>query len=196
MFRRIEQLAGEQMAAGYAFLPEPNEVAKVVLSKSTWAVLALTLALELTSKVHYRQSLDWNDNASPLFKDVLRYHWLEESQHVLMDQLEWERHDKTISLEARDQAVDELIELVNAVDGITQIQAKTDAEYFARTCGRVLPSDQVQTVEKGILKAYRWTYIISGTQHPHFIKVLNSFITEKQSARIRRALASISKEGV
>ena len=33
MFRRLERLAGAQMAPGYTFLPDPNEVAKVVLSK-------------------------------------------------------------------------------------------------------------------------------------------------------------------
>lgn len=192
MFRRIEHLAGALMAPGYAFLPDPNAVARAVLSKSTWAVLALTLALELTSKVHYRHSLDWNDNASPLFKDVLRYHWLEESQHVLMDQLEWERHDKAISWEARDRSVDELIELVNAVDGLLQVQAKADGEYFARTCGRHLPGVQRQAVEKGLLKAYRWQYILSGAQHPHFIKVLTSFITEQQGARIQEALAGLA----
>ena len=192
MFRRLEQLAGAHMAPGYAFLADPNEVAKVVLSKSTWAVLALTHLLELLSQLHYRQSLDRDDNVSPLFKDVLRYHWLEESQHVIMDELEWKRLDKTMSWEAKDQAVDEFIELVGAVDEILQHQAQADAEYFARTCGRPLLGDQYQAVEKGLLKAYRWQFIISGAEHPHFIKVLSSFITERQGARIQGALASIS----
>ena len=192
MFRRLEQLAGAQMAPGYAFLADPNDVAKVVLSKSTWAVLALTHLLELLSQLHYRQSLDLDDNVSPLFKDVLRYHWLEESQHVIMDELEWKRLDKTMSLDAKDQAVDEFIELVGAVDGILQTQAQADAEYFARTCGCQLPGDQHQAVEKGLLKAYRWQYIISGAEHPHFIKVLTSFITESQGARIQGALARVS----
>jgi hypothetical protein len=93
--------------------------------------------------------------------------------------------------EARDRAVDEFIELVGAVDGLLQIQAKADAAYFSLTCGRDLPEDQRQAVEKGILKAYRWQYIISGAEHPHFIKVLTSFITEKQGDRIHVALASI-----
>jgi hypothetical protein len=192
MFRRLEQLAGAHMAPGYTFLADPNEVATVVLSKSTWAVLALTHHLEILSQLHYRQSLDPDDNLSPLFKDVLRYHWLEESQHVIMDELEWKRLDKKMSWEAKDQAVDEFIELVGVVDRILQIQAQADAAYFARTCGRQLPEDQHQAVEKGILKAYRWQYIISGAEHPHFIKVLTSFITERQGARIQGAMASIS----
>jgi len=191
MFRRLEQLAGAQMAPGYTFLPDPNEVAKVVLSKSTWAVLALTLHIELVTQVHYRQSIDPDDKVAPLFKDAFRYHWLEESQHAIMDELEWKRYDRDLSIEGRDQAVDEFIELVNAVDGVLNIQAKADAEYFLRTCGRQLPKDQHQAVEQGILKAYRWQHIISGAQQPHFIKVLSSLITEKQGTRIQEALASI-----
>ena len=45
LFRRIEHLAGAQMPAGYTFVPQPNDVARAVLSKSTWAVLALILDL-------------------------------------------------------------------------------------------------------------------------------------------------------
>ena len=189
MFRRIDQLAGAQMAPGYTFLPDPNEVAKDVLSKSTWAVLALTLHLELITQLHYRQSIYADDNLSPLFKDVFRYHWLEESQHAIMDELEWERVDKNMSWEARDRAVDEFIELVGAVDGILQIQAKADAEYFARTCGCQLQGGQRQALEKGILEAYQWQHITAGAQQPHFIQVLTSFITERQGSRIQRALA-------
>ena len=191
LFRRIERLAGEQMAPGYRFLPDPNDVANVVLGKSTWAVLALTLHIELFTQLHYRQSIDPDDNLSPLFKDVFRYHWLEESQHAIMDELEWDRLDKNMSSEARDQAVDEFIELVGAVDGILQVQAKADAEYFSETCGRYVPSYQGKALEAGILKAYRWQYIISGAQHPQFLKVLTGFITEAQGTRIQEALSTL-----
>jgi hypothetical protein len=191
MFRRLERLAGAQMAPGYTFLPDPNEVAKVVLGKSTWAVLALTLHIELVTQVHYRQSIDLDPHVSPLFKDTFRYHWLEESQHAILDELEWKRADKNLSVEARDRAVDEFIELVGAVDGVLHIQAKADAEYFVRTCGRQLLEDQPHVVEQGVLKAYRWQHIISGAQQPHFIKVLSSLITENQGAKIQEALANI-----
>src|SRR5690606_38377227 len=43
LFRRIEILTAEGMPAGYEFVPTPNGVANDVLSKSTWAVLGLTL---------------------------------------------------------------------------------------------------------------------------------------------------------
>src|SRR5215470_17855227 len=136
LFRRIEKLIAQTMPPGYRFKPQPNDVAKVVLGKSTWAVLALTLHIELFTQIHYRQSIEPDENLSPLFKDVFLYHWKEESQHAILDELEWVRYDRNMSLEGRDKAVGEFIELVAAVDGILQVQAADDSNYFAETCGR------------------------------------------------------------
>jgi len=128
---------------------------------------------------------------SPLFKDVFLYHWKEESQHAILDELELVRWDQKTSAEARDKAVDEFIQLVGAVDGILQHQAADDARYFAETCGRRLPASERDQLEAGLLRSYRWQYILSGAQHPHFIKVLTSLITDAQTDRIQSALASL-----
>jgi hypothetical protein len=190
-FRRIEHLVGAQMPAGYTFLPQPNDVATAVLSKSTWAVLALTLDIELFTLLHYRESIDPDPQLSDLFKDVFRFHWKEESQHAIMDELEWRRHDATLTPAQREQAVDEFIELVGAVDGILQAQAQADATYGAATCGRTLSEAEQQALHAGILKAYRWQYILSGAQHPPFVKALSSLTTPAQGQRIHAALATL-----
>ena len=39
MFRRIDALCAEGMPEGYSFLPQPNDVAGLVLGKPTWSVL-------------------------------------------------------------------------------------------------------------------------------------------------------------
>ena len=188
LFRRIEKLVAERMPPGYRFTWQPNEVANVVLGKSTWAVLALTLHIELFTQMHYRQSIEPDENLSPLFKDVFLFHWKEESQHAILDELELIRCDQKTSTEARDRAVDEFIELVAAVDGILQVQAADDSRYFAETCGRRLSQDERKKLETGLLRAYRWQYILSGAQHPHFIKVLTSLVTDVQAERIQSAL--------
>ena len=93
MFRRIESMIAAGMPDGYAFLPDPNAVASVVLGKSTWSVLALTCHIELFVLAHYRESIDPDPNLSALWKDVFLYHWREESQHAILDELEWARED-------------------------------------------------------------------------------------------------------
>jgi hypothetical protein len=191
LFRRIDAMIGEVLPDGYRFDIDPNAVAHAVLGKSTWAVLALTLDIELFTQLHYRESIEPDSELSELFKDVFLYHWREESQHAILDELEWVRHDAELTVEERDRAVDEFIELVAAVDGILQAQAKADARYFATKCGRTAGDAEGRMIEAGFLKAYRWQYIHSGAQHPHFGKVLSGLITESQGQRIQAALNTL-----
>jgi hypothetical protein len=191
LFRRIDAMINDILPAGYRFDIDPNGVARAVLGKSTWAVLGLTLDIELFTQLHYRQSIDPDAELSELFKDVFLYHWREESQHAILDELEWVRIDAALTAEQRDRAVDELIELVAAVDGILQTQAKADATYFAAACGRAVGEAEAPMIEAAFLKAYRWQYIHSGVQHPQFVKVLSSLISEKQGQRIQAALTTL-----
>jgi hypothetical protein len=128
---------------------------------------------------------------SELFKDVFLYHWKEESQHAILDELELMRHNGELTAETRDRAVDEFIQLVAAVDGILQAQAGNDAAYFAKTCGRAVDAIESQRIEAAFLKAYRCQYIHSGAGQPHFRKVLSRLITESQGQRIEAALATL-----
>jgi hypothetical protein len=139
LFRLVDAMAGDVLPAGYRFDVDHNAVAHAVLGKSTWAVLALTLDIELFTQLHYRQSIDADPELSEVFKDVFLFHWREESQHAILDELEWVRHDAGLKAEERDSAVGEFIELVAALDGILQAQAKADGSYFhdnVRPCGR------------------------------------------------------------
>ena len=191
LFRRIEGMVAAGMPQGYRFLPQPNEVASVVLEKSTWAVLALTCHIELFTQAHYRSSIEPDANLSELYKDVFLYHWREESQHAILDDLEWRRENAKLSAEERDRAVDDLINLVGAVDGLLQLQAGADADYFLQICGRSFPVQEAERLRAGVLKAYRWQYIISGVEEPRFKRVLGDMITPQQAARIGAALAPI-----
>jgi len=191
LFRRIESMIAEGMPAGYTFMPNPNDVAKAVLSKCTWAVLGLTCHIELFTQAHYRQSIDPDGELSELYKDVFLFHWKEESQHAILDELEWQREDAKLSDPQREQAVTDLIELVAAVDGILQMQSAADVDYFLRVCGRAFDGKQVQQMRDTILKAYRWQYIVSGVQDERFQKILGGMITAAQMQRIGAALKPI-----
>ena len=188
LFRRLEKLAGDGMPAGYQFLPQPNDVAQAVLGASTWAVLGLTLDIELFTQVHYRESIDPDTDLSDLWRDVFLFHWKEESQHAVMDEMEWLRENGKLTPEQRDAAVDDLIGLVGAVDGILQAQSKSDADYFLMTAGRAFTSEEAAAVRDTFLRAYRWQYIVSGVQDARFNEVLGSMITPAQGERIAAAL--------
>ncbi|AUT71539.1 hypothetical protein [Paraburkholderia hospita] len=193
LFRRIELLAGADMPAGYRFLPDADDIAMFVLGKSTWGILALTCFIEIFSQVHYRQSIEADDTLSPLFKDVFMYHWKEESQHAIIDELEWMREDVKLDKPARDAAVDDLIALVAGVDGVVQMQATEDATYFCQHVDRTLLHAEIAEVQAAMLDAYRWQYIVSGVEEPRFRSLLTSMIDEEQGQRIFAALAPIMK---
>ncbi|MGF6416395.1 hypothetical protein [Paraburkholderia sp. MM5482-R1] len=191
LFRRIEKMIGETLPVGYRFDVDPDALAAVVLGKSTWAVLAMTLHIELFSQIHYRQSIHPDDQLSELFKDVFLYHWKEESQHAILDELEWKRHDATLTDAARDNAVNEFIDLMIAVDGILGGQATADSRYFIANCGRAVVEAEAMSIEANFHHAYRWQYLHSGMHHPHFAEVLDRLVSEEQGMRIRAALATL-----
>jgi hypothetical protein len=191
MFRCINEMIGADMPDGYVFAPDPNEVAAAVLSKSTWAVLGLTCHIELFTQAHYKQSIEPDADLSELFKDVFLFHWREESQHAILDELEWRRENDRLTDAERDQAVEDLIDLVVAVDGILQVQSEADANYFCMIAGRVFEAGERERVREGLLRAYRWQYILSGVQEPRFSGILGSLISEQQNDRIRAALCTL-----
>jgi len=191
LFRRIERMTAEGMPRGYSLVADADEVARVVLSKSTWAVLGLTCHIELFTQQHYRQSIQPGEGLSELYKDVFLYHWKEESQHAILDELEWRAEDARLSAAERDRAVEDLIALVAAVDGILQAQSAADADYFLACANRTFSQDEAARIRAGVLKAYRWQYIVSGVQDPRFGSILADLTTAAQMHRITSALAPL-----
>jgi hypothetical protein len=191
LFRRLDALMEADMPRGYVRTADSNLVASAVLSKSTWAVLALTLHIELFTLAHYRASIEPQDDVCPLWKDVFLNHWREESQHAMLDELEFLREDARLTATERESAVGDLIALVGAVDGILQVQAEGDAKYFASIASGRFDHDDSQAIGATFLKAYRWQYIVSGVMQPRFQKVLFGTLGDAQKARIGAALAPL-----
>jgi len=191
LFRRVEALAAQVLPEGYSFDIDPNDVARAVLSKSSWSVLALTCLIELFTLVHYKASIEPDAHLSELFKDVFRFHWMEESQHAVLDELEWLAEDARLTAADRDRAVSDLIELVAAVDGILQAQSAADASYFIARAGRPFSTPEQDTIRATFLRAYRHQYILSGVKDTRFVEILRGLISAAQFERIAQALAPL-----
>jgi hypothetical protein len=191
LFRRIERICASGMPDGYAFVPDANGVASVVLGKSTWSVLALICHIEIFVLAHYREAIEPDPALSELWKDVFTFHAREESQHAILDEIEWKHEDAKMSPEAREQAVGDLIDLVAAVDGLLQVQATADTEYFVKRCSAKLSAEEQAQVANAFLGAYRWQYIVSGVKEPRFASQLQKRVSDAQMARIGQALAPI-----
>jgi hypothetical protein len=191
LFRRLEILMAADMPSGYRAAAEPNAVAIAVLGKSTWAVLALTLHIELFTLAHYRASIAAEADICELWRDVFLFHWREESQHAVLDELEFLNADARLTPAQRDLAVGDLIDLVGAVDQILQAQAAADAAYFLGIAKGPFTTAQRESIAATFLKAYRWQYIVSGVMQPRFQKVLFGTMTASQTQRVTDALAPL-----
>jgi len=188
LFRRIETMTARGMPRGYSFVAKPNEFGREVLKKSAWAVLALTCHIELFTQSHYKQSIKPEENLSDLYKDVFLYHWKEESQHAILDELEWRSEDNRLSNQGRDKAIDDLITLVLAIDEILQKQSVADANYFIPRSRQTLYLSEQQRIRDLLLEAYRWQYIASGIVGTRFIEILGELTSAAQMKRVYEAL--------
>lgn len=191
LFERLESMMSAQMPDGYVRTADPDAVAGFVLGKSDWAILALTAHIEIFTQLHYRESIGPQANLCSLWKDVFLFHWQEESQHALLDELEWQAVDATIDHAERDRAVDDLIALVAGVDGILCAQAAADADYFLSHAGNRFDDEKSTAIRGCFLAAYRWQYIASGVGIARFQQRLFGMLEDNQRQRVLTALGPI-----
>jgi len=146
--------------------------------------------IELIVLAHYRESIDDDRTLSAPCKDALLYHWRDELQHAALAEQEWMRENARLTAQQRDCAVDELIEMIAAVDRILQSQSALDAGYFLRIRWRSSGREEAERVRTAMLEAYRWQYIVLGSRG-RFGDLLGGCITPAQHERIGKALAAI-----
>jgi hypothetical protein len=89
--------------------------------------------------------------------------------------------------------VDDLVELVSAVDGILREQAYADGTYFFELCLRPLSAEERLAVRQTILRAYRRQYILSGAEDERFLAILRELTTAQQIQRIGEAVAAVAE---
>jgi enolase len=92
----------------------------------------------------------------------------------------------------RDKGIQDLIDLVLAVDKILQAQSTSDAEYFLQNNKRSFQPKEVKEIMERLLKAYRWQYIFSGVEHPRFQELFENLTSQEQRQRVKEALQSLS----
>lgn len=186
--RRLAQLLGPCMPAGHEPTSDPDAMTQIARGKSSWAVLALSLVIELSALAHYRCSLQSAEGLCALWKDVLLARCKEESRHAALDELEFLREDARLSAAQRDRGVNDLIALMGAMEGIVSAQSDADARYFlANASGRYDP-DQRREAGECLLKAYRWQHLMCGVMEPPFQRLLFGAIDLSQVDRISQAL--------
>jgi hypothetical protein len=186
-FRNIGFIVGGMMPAGYEFAPAAGDLENVVSKKTAWAVWALTLKFELITQRHFAVGNECPKCVSSLFEDAIAKCRPIECLHAVVSEMEWIIHDTELTPRERDKSVEGLVELIGVIDRILQSQARADTRYFAMNSDRPVGVAALRDIEAGLLKAYRWQFLVSGMQHQRFAEVLDSLTTDSQTAQIRHA---------
>lgn len=159
------------------------EIAEKVLSHQPLAVALAILQIEWMSQRHYVDSIKDNRDLDPQFKDLLKYHWMEEAQHAKLDTLMVEALGEGMSETEIENAVNEFLEIGNFLDeGLLQ-QTKFELDALERALGNTFaPSDRAEFLAAQH-QANRWTYIGSGLTHPRFLESIGK-LSSVQKKRI------------
>jgi hypothetical protein len=191
LFREVRASVDDTLGFPLALLPGAADVARVVMHKHTGAVLLLTAAIEWMTQLHYLGCFDGDETLDPFTKHIFKSHWLEESQHARMDHLETLRAFGAMSDSDKERAITDLIDLVGAVDGLLQTQARLDVDNLQSCLWRRLSMDERTEVYEAVLAAKRYTFIESGVTHPNFVELFGMVTTPAQQLRVQQALGAL-----
>ena len=151
----------------------PSEaIGAEVLRHDPLSVALVILMIEWMTQQHYLGSIRDDSDLDPLFKSLLKHHWMEEAQHAKIDTLIVEALAKGKTEAEIDKAIDGFFEIGAFLDSGLQAQATFNLDALEKVLGRKL--DDRKAIEAQQHQAARWTYIGSGMVHERFIASLNA----------------------
>jgi hypothetical protein len=191
MLRRACDQFEDGFGVPCGLVPGREDVAKVVLDTSPLAALLLTSLIEWFTQLHYVAHVRDHDDLDELFRDILRFHWIDESRHAKLDSLMIKEVTSELPVEQREKAVDELLELGMAVDGLLAQQIELDIDALERATGRSFSDENEDDIRAHQRRAYRWTFLVSGLEHPNFVRIVAE-VTDSGSDKIAAAAETLS----
>jgi hypothetical protein len=191
MFRRSIALFNQQFGVTPQLIPDREAVAGVVRSKSNLAVMILIDIIEWFVQVHYTEHVLADVELDGLFRDLLKHHWLDEAQHAKMDTMLIAEVVEGVPMAEREAAIDEVLELGGAIDGLLQQQIGMNIDALQVATGRVFTESEREEIAAETLRAWRYTFLVSGLTHPKVVKMIGE-ITVEGPAKVRAVAEALS----
>lgn len=161
-----------------------KDIGAEVLRHDPLAVGIAILMIEWMTQQHYLGSIRDDGDLDPLFKSLLRHHWMEEAQHAKLDTLIVDALARGRTGEQIDQAIDEFFEIGGFLDNGLKAQAGFNLDALEKVIGRRI-GDRDEIVEQQH-QAARWTYLGSGMVHERFKSTLEA-MSPRAAGRIAEA---------
>jgi len=151
----------------------PSEaIGAEVLKHDPLAVGLVILMIEWMTQQHYLGSIRDDGDLDPLFKSLMRNHWMEEAQHAKLDTLIVEALAEGRTEAEIDKAMDEFFEIGGFLDNGLGQQAIFNMEALEKLTGKTYADRDAIIAQQH--QAARWTYVGSGMVHERFIATLEA----------------------
>jgi hypothetical protein len=163
----------------------PSEaIGAEILRHDPLAVGLVILMIEWMTQQHYLGSIRDDQDLDPLFKSLMKFHWMEEAQHAKLDTLIVDALAEGRTEEQLSEAIDEFFEIGEFLDNGLKAQASYNLDALEKVIGRKL--EKRAEIEQQQHQAARWTYVGSGMVHERFKATLLN-ISANAAARIADA---------
>ncbi|HQP87171.1 MAG TPA: diiron oxygenase [Thermoanaerobaculia bacterium] len=172
LFKRFREEFTKGFGTECAVIGPPEAIAKAVLAHEPLAVALAILQIEWMTQRHYLDAVRDDAGIDPMFRDLLKHHWMEEAQHAKLDALMVEALAEGKDAEALSRAVDGYLAIGGFFDAGLEQQVRFDLEAFERATGRRLTEGEREKAMAVQRQASRWTFLGSGMTHPEFLRSL------------------------
>ncbi len=186
LFKRFHAAFTADFGTDCKVIGPAEAVAAEVLRHDPLSVALVILMIEWMTQSHYVDSVKEDQDLDPLFKSLLRHHWIEEAQHAKLDTLMVEALADGRSEQELAAAIDGFFAIGLYLDAGIRTQAELNLAAFETATGRTLAADAREALVEQQHQALRWTYLGSGLVHPKFRATLGA-ISPAGLARIDEA---------
>lgn len=184
LFKRYHAAFERGFATPCQIIGPADAIGAEVLRHDPLAVALVILMIEWMTQQHYVGSIRDDGDLDPLFKSLLRHHWIEEAQHAKLDTLIVDALAEGRSEAEIDQAIDQFFEIGMFLDNGFLTQAGFNLDALEQHIGRPIADRDALIAQQH--QAARWTFLGSGMVHPRFIATLEA-MSPKAAARIAEA---------
>ena len=174
LFKQFHRRFVDSFGTPCAVIGPASAVAEEVLRHDPLAVALITLMIEWMTQLHYVDSVKDDGDLDPLFRSLLKHHWMEEAQHAKLDTLMVEALAAGRSEAEIDAVMDQFLEIGAFLDAGLKQQTAFNLDAFEAASGRVLSEGERDELMSQQHQALRWTYIGSGMIHPRFVASLEA----------------------
>lgn len=150
----------------------PHEVARAILGHHPLGVALVILHIEWMTQRHYLDSVRDDQALDPLFKSLLRHHWMEEAQHAKLDTLMVELMSAAAGPADIEKGLGDYAALGGMLNVAFREQVEFDIQSLQTAGGRVFDAEEQNRFRLIQTQALCWTYLGSGMTHPNFLETV------------------------